>query len=117
VSDRQWLAAALLVWTLTGVAHAAPPDASSPRMTVIQGKDVSGTLYKKLGLPGRQYCWDACLKDDRCSGVRWGVIAGGEAGLCLLLTGPLSLKAAIQPQTEDGKAIRVTVARKDLGGP
>jgi len=83
-------------------------------MTVIQGKDVSGTVYKKLGLPERQYCWDACLKEDKCSGVRWGVVEGDTAGLCLLLTGPLSFKERVEPKTQDGKPIHVTGARKDV---
>jgi hypothetical protein len=118
VSDRQSLAVALLVWAAVG--QAAPPDAAMPRMTIVEGKDVDGTLYKKVGLPSRQYCWDACLKEDKCSGVRWGVVGADEAGLCLLLTGPLSLKALTPRQTDDGKAIHVTVARKvsaQYGGP
>ncbi len=91
---------------------AAPP--ASPRMTVIEHKDVSGKVYKKLGLPERKYCWDACLQEDRCSGVRWGVIEGDKAGLCLLMTGPLTLKDRVVPRTEDGKPIRVTGARKEV---
>ena len=83
------------------------------RMTVVAGKDVSGTVYKKLGLPSRKYCWDTCLKEDRCSGVRWGVVAGDEAGLCILMTGPLSFKDLVEPKTDDGKPIHVTGARKD----
>ena len=82
-------------------------------MTVIPGKDVSGTVYKKLGLPDRHFCWDTCLKETRCSGVRWGSVAGDTAGLCLLMTGPLTLKDLVEPRTEDGTAIHVTVARKD----
>lgn len=82
-------------------------------MTVVVGKDVSGTTYKKLGFPNRQYCWDTCLKEERCSGVRWGVVAGDTAGLCLLMTGPLEFKDLVEPKTEDGKAIHVTAARKD----
>jgi hypothetical protein len=82
-------------------------------MTVVVGKDVSGTIYKKLGLPERQYCWDTCLKEDRCSGVRWGVVAGDSAGLCLLMTGPLSIKDLVEPKTADGKPIHVTGARKE----
>ena len=90
----------------------------APHMTVIENQDVSGTVYKKLGLPERHYCWDACLKEDRCTGVRWGVIQGDTAGLCLLLSGPLTLKPLIVPKTEDGKPIHVTSARKDASpGP
>lgn len=100
----------------TSVAADTPAPAPPPHMTVIPRKDVSGTVYKKLGLPDRHFCWDTCLKETRCSGVRWGSVAGDTAGLCLLMTGPLTLKDLVEPRTEDGKAIHVTVARKD-GGP
>jgi len=113
VSDRQSLLAVLLLWAFLPVADAAVPPATPARMTVVVGKDVSGTVYKKLGLPARQYCWDTCLKEDRCSGVRWGVVAGDTAGLCILLTGSLSFKDLVEPKTDDGKAIHVTGARKD----
>jgi hypothetical protein len=115
VSAQKFAGAVLLLWGTW--AGAAPPataqQAGAPRMTVIAGKDVSGTIFKKLGLPERHYCWEACLKEERCSGTRWGVVAGDTAGLCLLLTGPLSLKAPVEPQTADGKPIHVTCARKD----
>jgi hypothetical protein len=114
VSDRQSLLAVLLLWACLPVTNAAVAPAPAPQMTVVVGKDVSGTIYKKLGLPSRQYCWDTCLKEDRCSGVRWGVVAGDTAGLCILLTGPLSFKDLVEPKTDDGKPIHVTAARKDL---
>jgi hypothetical protein len=115
VSVRKFAGAVVLLW---GAWAAATPAATgqpggTPRMTVITGKDVSGTVFKKLGLPERHYCWEACLKEERCSGTRWGVVAGDTAGLCLLLTGPLSLKALVEPQTADGKPIHVTCARKE----
>jgi hypothetical protein len=116
VSDQKFAGAMLL---LCGVcATIATPSVMAQqtaalRMTVIVGKDVSGTIYKKLGLPERHYCWETCLKEDRCSGTRWGVVAGDTAGLCLLMTGPLSLKALVEPQTADGKPIHVTCARKE----
>jgi hypothetical protein len=116
VSGRKSVSAVLLLW---GGWVAATPLATAQqqtgtaRMTVVVGKDVSGTIYKKLGLPERQYCWDTCLKEDRCSGVRWGVVAGDSAGLCLLMTGPLSIKDLVEPKTSDGKPIHVTVARKE----
>jgi hypothetical protein len=115
VSGRRSVSAVLL-WGLAGssaASHAALAQAQTPRMTVVVGKDVGGTIYKKLGLPNRQYCWDTCLKEDRCSGVRWGVVAEDTAGLCLLMTGPLALKELIEPKTADGKPIHVTVARKE----
>ena len=105
----------LLLWAAVPLANADTVPATPARMTVVVGKDVSGTVYKKLGLPSRQYCWDTCLKEDRCSGVRWGVVAGDEAGLCILMTGPLSFKDLVEPKTDDGKPIHVTAARKDTG--
>jgi hypothetical protein len=104
---------ALLVLPWGGSVHSAPLASPVARMTVVQNKDLNGTVYKKLGLPERQYCWDACLKEDRCTGVRWGVIEGDTAGLCLLMTGPLSLKDPVVPRTEDGTPIHVTSARKE----
>ena len=115
MSGRKSVGAVLLLWGTWAAATppAAAQQAGTARMTVVVGKDVSGTIYKKLGLPERQYCWDTCLKEDRCSGVRWGVVAGDSAGLCLLMTGPLSIKALVEPKTADGKPIHVTVARKE----
>ena len=107
----------LLLWAAVPLANADTVPATPARMTVIVGKDVSGTVYKKLGLPSRQYCWDTCLKEDRCSGVRWGVVADDTAGMCLLITGPLSLKDPVEPKTDDGKPIHVTGARKDPAAP
>jgi hypothetical protein len=111
VSGRKSVSAVLLLWGACAAATAQQTGA--PRMTVVVGKDVSGTIYKKLGLPERRYCWDTCLKEDRCSGVRWGVVAGDTAGLCLLMTGPLSIKDLVEPTTADGKPIHVTGARKE----
>ncbi len=91
----------------------APPQKKERfRMAVIQGKDVSGRVYKKLGLPSLQYCWDTCLRETQCTGARWGAIQGDVAGLCLLLSGELSLKETVRPMTEDGKAIQVVAGRK-----
>ena len=103
---------------LAGVLLTCGPVASAEthevlRMSVIVAKDVNASVFKKIGLPNRQYCWDACLKEERCSGVRWGVVDGDTAGLCVLLTGPLSLKELVEPKTDDGKTIHVTVARKE----
>lgn len=95
------------------VTQAAPPEAHPPRMTVIVGKDVSGSIYKKLGLPTRQFCWNSCLKDDRCSGVRWGVVDRDTAGMCVLMSGELTFKDLLELKTEDGKPIHVVAARKE----
>ncbi|MDB6090679.1 MAG: hypothetical protein JWN85_3463 [Gammaproteobacteria bacterium] len=108
----RFLAIAVLLLSSYGAPKAAPPQEKPPRMVVVTGKDLTGTVYKKLGLPNQQYCWDTCLKEDKCSGVRWGVIEGDTAGLCLLITGPLAFKEPVQPKTEDGKAIHVTVSKK-----
>ena len=116
MSCPRCLAGMLLLGALAGAdltAAGAPTDAGVSKMTVLAGQDVSGTPLKKLGLPNRQYCWDACLKDERCSGVRWGVVGSDTAGLCLLMSGPLTLKDPVEPKTDDGKAIHITVARKD----
>jgi len=106
------LAAAVLLPLAARPLQAAAPNAPAARMTVIQGKDVSGTIYKKLGLPSLQYCWDMCIKESQCTGARWGVIQGDVAGLCLLLSGELTVKEVSQPKTEDGKAIQVIAGRK-----
>jgi len=82
-------------------------------MSTVVGKDVSGSIYKKLGLPNRQLCWDSCLKDERCSGVRWGVLEKDTAGMCLLLTGELTFKELAELKTDDGTRIRVVAARKE----
>jgi hypothetical protein len=82
-------------------------------MAVIVGKDVSGAIYKKLGLPDRQFCWDDCLKEERCSGVRWGVVDRDTAGVCVLLSGPLAFKDLVELKTEDGKPIHVIAAHKE----
>lgn len=110
--DRLPVCAVLLLTLLTpgAVVRAQPPAA---RMTVIVGKDVSGSIYKKLGLPNRQYCWDSCLKDDRCAGVRWGVVDKDTAGMCVLISGDLAFKNRTELKTEDGKPIHVIAARKE----
>jgi len=81
VSGQKFASAVLLLWGAWAATTplAAAQQAGAPRMTVIVGKDVSGTIYKKLGLPERRYCWDTCLKEDRCSGVRWAVSEGPAA--------------------------------------
>ena len=110
--DRLPVCSVLLLTLLTpgAVVRAQPPPA---RMTVIVGKDVSGSIYKKLGLPNRQYCWDSCLKDNRCAGVRWGVVDKDTAGMCVLISGDLAFKNRTELKTEDGKPIHVIAARKE----
>lgn len=84
-------------------------------MVVIQGKDVSGRIYKKLALPSLKYCWDTCIREAQCAGARWGVIQGDVAGQCVLLSGELTVKEPAQLTTEDGKGIRVIAGRKQAG--
>ena len=99
-----------LVW----LSAAADPARGPPAvMSAIVGKDVSAKVLKKLALPSRNHCWDACVQEERCSGVRWGVIERDTAGLCILLSGPLTLKSLSEPRTDDGRTIHVSVARKD----
>jgi hypothetical protein len=114
VSDRCSLLTLLLFCLLTiAPTWAAPPGVSTPRMTIIVGKDVSGSIYKKLGLPSRQVCWDNCLQDSRCGGARWGAVDRDTAGMCVLMTGDLTLKDLVELKTEDGKPIQVVAARKE----
>jgi hypothetical protein len=113
VSDRRFGFAVLLLWACATGANADTAPATAPRMSLVVGKDVGGKVYKKLGLPNRQYCWDNCLKDDRCSGVRWGVVAKDTAGMCILLSGPLTVKDLVELKTDDGQPIHVTGARKE----
>lgn len=109
------MALALLGGGHVTATQAAPPQDKPPQMIVMKGQDVTGSVYKKLGLPNQHYCWDACLQEEKCTGVRWGVIEGDTAGLCLLISGPLAFKPPVEPKTEDGKKIHVTVSRKQRG--
>ncbi len=110
------LGAALVPCARYDVANATPPAQPPARMVSIPGKDLSGTVYKKLGLPSLKYCWEACLKEDACAATRWGVIEGDEAGLCVMLRAPVETKRLSQPKTDDGKRIRIIVAKKELLG-
>ena len=116
-------AVVLACLSAASLAAAAPEEAPaaresakmSTRMSLIPGKDVTGSVYKKLALPSVKYCWDMCVKEQECSGARWGVIQGDVAGLCVMLRGELTLKALAAPQTDEGKPIHVTAAKKLAG--
>lgn len=95
----------------------APALAADGQMVVVAGKDVKGEVFKRLGLPNRTYCWQQCLEEARCTGARWAVIAGTVAGQCQLIRGPLSFIEPHEIKTEDGQQIRVTVGRREAGGP
>src|SRR5689334_17572961 len=89
----------------------APAIAGDAQMVVVPGKDVKGEVIKRLGLPNQTYCWEQCLEEARCAGVRWAVIAGSTAGQCQLISGPLSFVEPHEIRTEDGQQIRVIVSR------
>jgi hypothetical protein len=87
-------------------------------MAVVKGKDVTGSIFKKIGLPSQDYCWKECMQEERCTGARWGVVSGETAGLCMLITGDVTLKPLSDLKTYDAKKIVVTAARKMSGsGP
>jgi hypothetical protein len=86
---------------------------SSPQMVIVKDQDISGKVFKRLGLPNRDYCWKQCLAEERCVAVRWGVLAGDTAGQCQLITGELTLREVPALKTQDGKTIVVSAARKE----
>jgi hypothetical protein len=87
-------------------------------MAVVKGKDVTGSIFKKIGLPSQDYCWKECMQEERCTGARWGVISGETAGLCMLITGDVTVKPLSDLKTYDEKKIVVIAARKMSGsGP
>jgi PAN domain-containing protein len=90
----------------------APVLAGDGKMVVVQGKDVKGEVFKRLGLPSQAYCWEQCLDEARCTAVRWAVLSGSTAGQCQLISGPLSFVEPQQIKTEDGQRILVTASRR-----
>jgi hypothetical protein len=82
-------------------------------MTIVENQDVSGQVFKRLGLPNQDYCWEQCLQEERCVATRWGVIAGATAGQCQLLSGELTFGEPREIKTGDGQRIVVTVSRKE----
>ena len=81
-------------------------------MEIIQDKDVSGEVFKRLGLPNRDYCWEQCLKEARCVATRWGFIEGATAGQCQFLTGSITFSDPKVITTSDGQKIVVIASRK-----
>jgi hypothetical protein len=107
---------ALTLAVLTGACSAAAlAQAAKPHMAIVKNKDVTGQVLKRLGLPNQDYCWEQCLEDARCTGTRWGVIAGMTAGQCQLMSGELSVSELHSLKTEDGQRIVVTASRKVTG--
>lgn len=98
------------------VSFAAPPSGDDARMEILRNKDVTGKVLKKLGLPARSYCWNACVQETECTALRWGVVQGDAAGLCVLLKGELHFRDPGRPTTDDGKRIVVVAAKKVLTG-
>src|SRR5689334_13096400 len=99
------MATKALALALTALACAAIAQAGEPHMAVIKDKDISGHILKRLGLPNQDYCWEQCLEDARCTGTRWGVVAGSTAGQCQLMSGELSVGELHSIKTEDGQKI------------
>lgn len=94
----------------------AAPDASDARMVIVKNQDVSGKVFKRLGLPNQDYCWEQCLQERDCAATRWGVIDGSTAGQCQLLSGELTYGEPRDIKTRDGEKIVVTVSKKETGG-
>src|SRR5581483_9548175 len=107
------LACAALI--CSGPCLAAPPAGTDAGMTILHKQDVTGQVLKKLGLPARSYCWNECLQNTECTAVRWGVLKGDTAGLCILFKGELKYRAPVKATTDDGTPILVTTAKKTLG--
>jgi len=101
--------AALALWSATSLAE--PPPVAA-RMEILHNQDVTGKVLKKLGLPDRTYCWTECVQNAECTAVRWGVVKGDTAGLCVLLKGELQYRKPVNTTTDDGTQIIVTTARK-----
>lgn len=91
----------------------APALAGDARMVDVPGKDLRGEVFKRLGLPNQEYCWEQCLEEARCTGTRWAVIVGSTAGQCQLISGPLSFIEPRELRTEDGQQIRVTASKRE----
>jgi hypothetical protein len=106
---------AALVTVLSLCTHAAVAD--DQRMVIVRGKDVSGHVIKKLGLPNQDYCWQQCLQEGRCAGTRWGVVEGDTAGICVIMSAPLTYTEPGDLKTFDGKKIQVTASRKEAAAP
>ncbi len=106
-NSKRVLASALLLVACAALAQ------STAKMVAVKGKDVSGEVLKRLGLPDQNYCWQQCLDEPRCTGTRWGVISGSTAGQCQLMSGDLTFHSPTQIKTEDGLRIVVTASKKE----
>jgi hypothetical protein len=95
--------------TFVGVAFAA----DTQHMAVIKDRDISGKVFKRLGLPEQHYCWEQCLQEDRCVATRWGAIDGMTAGQCQLFEGEIAYSEPRDLTTSDGQKIVVTASKKE----
>lgn len=100
------------VLRLCAVLLISPALAADAQMVVVPGKDLKGEIIKRLGLPNQTYCWEQCLEEARCAGVRWAVLGTSTAGQCQLIGAPLSFIEPHEIRTEDGQQIHVTVSRR-----
>ena len=91
--------------------------AGDAQMVVVPGKDVKGDVFKRLGLPSQNYCWEQCLEEAKCTGARWATLEGSAAGQCQLISGPLTVIEPHEIKTGDGQQIRVIVGRRVARGP
>lgn len=103
----------LVAVLLAALAVSSLAQAQDARMVVLKDRDITGHVFKRLGLPNQDYCWQQCLQESRCTGVRWGVIAGATAGQCQLLSGELTYSEPKAITTGDGQEIVVTASRKE----
>ena len=109
---KQLAAYAPVIAAIALLVSGSAPAQNTAKMVVVGGKDVTGQVLKRLGLPNQDYCWQQCLDEPRCTGTRWGVISGVTAGQCQLLTGDLTFHSPKRIRTEDGKDIQVTASTK-----
>jgi hypothetical protein len=98
---------------LAMLATALQVRAQDARMVILQKQDISGHVFKRLGLPNQNYCWEQCLQEARCTATRWGAIAGATAGQCQLFSGELTYGEPREIKTEDGQQIVVTASKKE----
>ncbi len=112
MSSNTLLRACLGLIFCLGTSHSTAGE--SGRMEVVDGQDITGKVFKRLGLPNQGYCYQQCLQEDRCTAVRWGFIEGATAGQCQLLTGELAFREPHEIKTEDGQHIVVVASRRVL---
>ena len=106
-------ASTILIAALAVLSSGSAVAQGAPKMVPVEGKDVTGQVFKRLGLPSQDYCWQQCVAEAKCTGTRWGVVSGSTAGQCQLLSGELTFHALANLKTEDGSRIVVKASRKE----